>query len=112
MNADTMILFTREGMGQAPGDLQQKLAGIFLNLLNQGDPPGVIACYGEGVRLACVGSPGLELLQALADKGTRIILCQTCLDYFALRHQVRVGIIGGMGDIVAAMTQASQVISV
>ncbi len=112
MNSDTVILFTRDGMGQAPADLSQKLAGLFLNLLDEGTPPGVIACYGNGVRLACEGSPVLDELQKLADKGTRIILCQTCLDYFALRHLVRVGIIGGMGDIVAAMGQAGQVISV
>ncbi len=112
MNSDTMILFTRNGMGHAPGALSEQLASIFTNLLNQGNPPGVIAFYGEGVRLACAGSPILGQLGALAQKGTRLILCQTCLDYFSLREEVRVGIIGGMGDIVAAMTDASKVISV
>ncbi len=112
MDANTLVLFTRFGMGDAPAELQIKLAGIFANLLTKGTPPGVIACYGEGVKLACDGSPILEALRAITDKGCRLVLCQTCLDYYALRDSVRVGVVGGMGDIVAAMDGASKVISV
>ncbi len=112
MNKNTMILFTRNGMGDAPAELQQKLAGIFLNMLNKDTAPGVVAFYGEGVKLTCDGSPVLEQLRALAAQGTTLVICQTCLDYFALRDKVRVGTVGGMGDIVAAMGSADKVISV
>jgi len=108
MNKNTLILFTRNGMGDAPAELQQKLAGIFLNLLNKDTAPGVVAFYGEGVRLTCSDSPVLDQLRALADKGTRLVICQTCLDYYGLRDKVHVG----MGDIVAAMASANKVISV
>ena len=109
---NTMVLFTRFGMGNAPAELQQKLATTFLTLLGKDTPPGVIAFYGNGVKLACDSSPVLDQLRALSDKGTRLIICKTCLDYFGLRESVRVGIIGGMGDIVAAMNAADKVISV
>ena len=109
---DTLVLFTRFGMGDAPAELQQKLAGIFLNLLIQDAPPPVIAFYGDGVKLVCNGSPVIDPLRVLSDKGTRLIICQTCLDSFNLRDQVKVGIVGGMGDIVAAMNAAIKVISV
>ena len=109
---DSMILFTRFGMGDAPAALQQKLASVFLTMLVQGMPPGVIAFYGDGVRLACDDSPALEQLRALANQGTRLVICQTCLDFLNLRDKVRVGIIGGMGDIIAAMQSADKVISV
>ncbi len=109
---NTMVLFTRFGMGDAPAALQQKLAGIFLTLVGKETPPGVIAFYGDGVKLTCDGSPVLDQLRALVDQGSRLIICQTCLDSFGLRDSVRVGIIGGMGDIVAAMNSASKVISV
>jgi intracellular sulfur oxidation DsrE/DsrF family protein len=107
-----MILFTRFGMGTAPAELQQKLASVFLTLLNQDTPPGVIAFYGEGVRLTCENSPVLEQLRRLSDQGVRLVICQTCLDFFGLRDLVRVGVIGGMGDIVAAMNGAEKVITV
>jgi hypothetical protein len=112
MNKDTLILCTRFGMGDAPAALQKKLAATFLTLLNQDEPPGFIAFYGEGVKLACADSPVLDQLRALSAKSARLIICQTCLDFFGLRDQVRVGIIGGMGDIVAAMNGADKVISV
>lgn len=112
MNKNTLVLFTRYGMGDAPIDLQSKLGNIFVSLLNQGTPPGTLAFYGEGVKLACEGSPVLDALRALAGKNVTMVICQTCLDYFSLRDSVRVGTIGGMGDIVAAMSMADKVISV
>lgn len=109
---DSMLLFTRFGMGDAPTELQHKLASVFLILLDQDAPPGVIAFYGDGVKLVCDGSPVVNQLRTLSDKGVRLIVCQACLDYFGLRDKMRVGIIGGMGDIIAAMKSATKVISV
>jgi hypothetical protein len=112
MDKNTMVLFTRFGMGDAPVELQKKLATTFLTLISQDTPPGVIAFYGEGVKLTCDGSPALDSLRALSEKGARLIICQTCLDFFGLRDRVRVGIVGGMGDIIAALKGADKVISV
>ncbi|MCI0475887.1 MAG: DsrE family protein [Anaerolineales bacterium] len=112
MNSNTLVLFTRFGMGDAPAELQKKLAVIFLTLLNQDALPGIVAFYGEGVKLACDDSPVLDQLHALSEKGARLVICQTCLDFFGLRDKMRVGIVGGMGDIVAAMNGAEKVISV
>ncbi len=112
MNKDTMVLFTRNGMGDAPAELQQKLATIFLNLMDKDTPPGVIAFYGEGVKLACEGSPVLDQLRSLSAHGATLVICQTCLEFYGLRDKVRVGTVGGMGDIVAAMGSADKVISV
>jgi len=86
MNKDTLILFTRFGMGDAPAELQKKLATTFLTLLSQDTPPGIIAFYGEGIKLTCEGSPVLELLRAMSDQGVRLVVCQTCLDSFGLRQ--------------------------
>ena len=112
MNRDTMIVFSRAGMGNAPVELQQMLAGIFLTLIGKDEPPGVVAFYGEGVKLTCEGSPVLDQLRALAAKETTLVICQTCLEFFGLRDRVQVGVVGGMGDIVAAMSFAGKVISV
>lgn len=112
MNKNTMVLFTRNGMGDAPAELQQKLVTIFLNLVDKDTPPGVIAFYGEGVKLVCDGSPVLEQLRSIGAHGVTIVVCQTCLDFFRLREKVKMGTVGGMGDIIAAMSSADKVISV
>ena len=112
MNKNTLILFTRNGLGDAPAELQLKLGSIFLSLVDRQQVPGVLAFYGEGVKLVCDDSPVLEQLRSLVTHGATIVVCQTCLDFFKVRDRVRVGTIGGMGDIVAAMSSADKVISV
>ncbi len=109
---NTILLFTRNGMGDAPAELQQRLAVKFLGLLAAaGALPAKILFYTEGVKLACSGSPVLELLRTLAAQGVELILCQTCLETYGLQEQVAVGIVGGMPDIIEAMRMAEKVIS-
>ncbi len=108
---DTLITITRAGMGHADEALQQKLLGVWLKLtLENGTLPGAIACYTDGVRMACEGSPVLEDLKALEAAGVHVILCKTCLDALGLTDQVGVGVVGGMGDILAAQVKAQKVV--
>ena len=109
----TLILVTREGMGDAEPELQRKLIGTYLTLLDtNGMLPGAIAFYGDGVRLVVEGSPVLEVLASLESKGVHLVICKTCLDYYGLADKVRVGVVGGMTDIIAAEWIASKVISI
>ena len=57
------------------------------------------------------GSPVLDLLQSLEAKGVRLIICSTCLQYYGLTEKVKVGIVGGMGDILLAQWMAGKVIT-
>ncbi len=107
-----VMLFTRNGLGDAPGGLQQALVVKYLSLLAQEEEkPSQILFYTEGVRLVCEGSLVLGWLRNLEEAGVELIVCSTCLEYFGLMDQVRVGKIGGMPGIVAAMQQADKVIS-
>ena len=112
MNNTTILVFTRNGLGEAPAELQQKLVAKFLQLnLEVNQLPAKILFYTDGVKLACEGSPVVDELKAMKDRGVELILCSTCLDYFGLRDKVRVGIVGGMPDIIEAMSEAAKVIS-
>jgi sulfur relay (sulfurtransferase) complex TusBCD TusD component (DsrE family) len=112
MDAQTVILFTRNGLGHAPAELQQGLVTKFLALILQsGQLPAKILFYTEGVRLACKGSPVLDSLRTMEQQGVELVLCQTCLDFFGLADQVEVGVVGGMGDILEALGKAGKVIS-
>ncbi len=104
----TVFIFSSYGIGQT-GDPELKivLARKFLALIAEADPlPSQICFYTDGVRLCVHGSPVLAELRALEAKGVELVLCSTCLDRFGLRDQVAVGIVGGMGDIITAMTGA------
>lgn len=109
---DTLVVITREGMGSAEAALQEKLIGTWLTLLLQGEAlPGAICFYTDGVKLAVEGSPVLGQLARLEERGVHLILCKTCLDFFGLAEKVRVGVVGGMGDILAAQTVARKIIT-
>jgi len=111
-DSDTVILISHNGMGKADQELQHKLVGTYLKLLDEHNLlPGAICFYTEGVHLVVEGSPVLDTLASLEAKGVRLILCSTCLNYFILLDKVKVGIVGGMGDILEAQFRASKVIS-
>lgn len=107
-----VVLVNKEGMGHAAPELQAKLLGTYLRLLvENGTLPKAICFYTEGVKLVVEGSPVLEPLQQLEAKGVHLIICQTCLNYYSLREKVKLGIVGGMGDILAAQMLAGKVIT-
>ncbi len=109
---DTVILITSNGMGKGPEELQLLLICKYLHLLGQSeDFPAAICFYTEGVKMVTDGSPVLGELAALEKKGVRLIVCSTCLDYFGLADKIRIGIIGGMTDILEAQLRAGKVIT-
>jgi intracellular sulfur oxidation DsrE/DsrF family protein len=110
--ADTVILITREGMGSADAPLQHKLLDTYLSLLlENGSLPAAICFYTDGVKLVVEGSPLLGRLSEIEKRGVRLIICSTCLNYFRLTENVRVGIVGGMPDIIEAQSGAARVIT-
>jgi len=112
-DSETVILITRNGMGQADPELQLKLITTYLKLLDEHNLlPAAICFYTEGVKLAVTGSPVLESLHSLEAKGVRLILCSTCLNFYHLADQIQVGIPGGMTDIIEAQRRAGKVLSI
>jgi hypothetical protein len=108
----TVVLVNNDGMGSAEEPLRHKLLTVYLTMLQEnGLYPGAICFYGGGVKMVVEGSPVLDRLRALEDKGVRLIICSTCLQYFGLGDKVAVGIVGGMNDIVLAQWMATKVIT-
>ncbi|NLF75349.1 MAG: hypothetical protein GX573_06595 [Chloroflexi bacterium] len=111
-NRRTVILVTNDGMGKSDPELQHILAAkYFQMLLEDGKLPAAICFYADGVKLACEGSPVLEPLRALGEKGVFLIVCSTCLNFLGLTNHLRVGMMGGMGDIIEAQWRADKVIT-
>jgi sulfur relay (sulfurtransferase) complex TusBCD TusD component (DsrE family) len=112
-NSGIVILVTNDGMGKADTTLQHKLIQTYLTLLNDHNMlPAAICFYTDGVKLVVDGSPVLDLLKSLEAKNVRLIVCSTCLNYFGLIDKVKVGIVGGMTDILEAQWQAEKVITI
>ncbi len=109
---DTIILINGEGMGRADPPLQHQLLKTYLQLVGEIEPlPAALCFYADGVKMALDGSPVLDELRALEERGVYIILCGTCLSYFDVVDDVAVGVQGGMTDIIEAQWQATKVIT-
>ncbi len=109
---NTTILITNDGMGKADLALQHTLIAKYFDLLLAGgDLPNSICFYTEGVKLTVEGSPVLAQLAQLEARGVRLVICSTCLNSFNLADKVKLGIVGGMGDILEAQRLAEKVIS-
>ena len=111
--SSTLILITNNGMGKADQTLQHKLLKSYLKLSLESDfIPKAIGFYTDGVKLVVEGSPVLNELKLLTEKGTLLIVCSTCLNYFNLMDKVQVGIPGHMTDIIELQRQAEKVITI
>ena len=112
MHRNTLIQVTQNGMGSGSEELGIKLATNYFKLLDaEGRLPKIIVFYNAGVKLICKNSSALEALQNLEQKGVRMLACKTCLDYFNLLDQVKVGAIGSMPDIITLQADADKVIN-
>ena len=110
---NTVILVANNRMGNAEEKLQQTLIAKYLELLMQNNSlPAALCFYTAGVKLVCEGSPVIEQLNSFEEKGVRLIVCSTCLSYYELDEKVKIGIVGGMGDIIEAQAKAEKVISI
>ena len=109
---NTIVQVTSYGMGKGDQELQHKLISKYLTLIQlNNDLPNAIVFYTDGVKLVVEGSPVLDELRTLENKGVRLIICSTCLEHYNLLDKVQVGIVGGMTDIIEAQVNAEKVIT-
>lgn len=91
-------------MGSGSEELGKILMKSFLYTVRETKPyPNSILFYNEGVLLTIEGSEVLEDLQFLQEQGVEIRSCGTCLDYYEIKDQLKVGNISNMYDIYETM---------
>jgi len=73
--------------------------------------PHTIVFLNTGVKLVCQGSPVLDDLHTLENKGVEMLVCGTCLGYFELKAKLAVGQVSNMYDIAETMLSAGKVVN-
>lgn len=108
----TVMAFSSDKMGKGDDDLGSILMKAFINTITTLDSiPSALVFYNTGVYLAVEGSGVTDDLQSLNDKGVRLLICGTCVNYFNLKDKVKIGTISNMFDILNTMNNASKVIN-
>lgn len=91
------VLIKSRYFGEGEERLGEVLMRSFLVSLLEGDAPvKALIFMNSGVFLTTLGSPLLEVLQALEGKGAEIYSCGTCLDYYQLADKLAVGKVTNM----------------
>ena len=109
--SDYVVVINKEGMGQGDPLLSRKLLSTFFFALTKQDLlPSVILFYNQGAYYTCEGSPLLEDLKVLEEKGVRILTCGTCLDFYGLKEKLVIGGVSNMYEIVETMAAAGKVV--
>ncbi len=99
------------GRGEHP-ELGQILVRGFFHTLGEVEPlPETIIFFNSGVKLVVEGSPVLEDLQGLHERGVEILVCGTCLGYYELKEQMAIGEVSNMYTIAETMLRAGKVVS-
>lgn len=109
---NTLVQFTQYGMGTGDADLSTLLATNYLSILNEeNDLPRFITFYNEGVKLLCSGSPALEILKTLDQKGVKLMACKTCLNHYKIADKMETGMASTMIDIIELQRIVDKVIN-
>ena len=107
------VFIGKDVVGAGDPTLGYNLMKMALYTLAQGDgTPAYVLFMNDGVKLpAGEEAQVIESIQALVDKGTKVLVCGTCLNYYGLAERLKVGVVSNMYDILGAMQRADKVIS-
>ena len=109
---DWAVFVGRDIIGDGDRELGTNLMRMFFYTLSQGeDKPGAVLFMNAGVKLPTLDEQVAEHLKTLSDAGTEILVCGTCLNFYGLSDQLKVGTVSNMYDIVTRMGKAAKVIS-
>ncbi|MEN6596100.1 MAG: sulfurtransferase-like selenium metabolism protein YedF [Clostridiaceae bacterium] len=107
------VFIGKDYVGAGDYTLGYNLMKMAIYTLSQSDDvPAYLLFMNDGVKLPAGEEPQvIENLHALIEKGTRILVCGTCLNYYHIAEQLKVGIMSNMYDILTAMQRADKVIT-
>jgi len=87
-----VLLISGECVGSEEPELGKMLMKGFLgNLKNLDNPPKTVIFLNNSVRMTTINEDTVAILQELADKGTEILSCGICLEYFKLVDELKAG---------------------
>jgi selenium metabolism protein YedF len=105
--------FVTDSLGTGDEELGRLLVRNLIYSLARTEPaPERLMFMNGGVRLVCEGSPALDDIKALAEAGTIVKVCGTCLDYFGLKENLAVGEIGDMAGSAGVLAGGADVVTV
>ncbi len=102
----------REGIGGGEPELGASLIKMFFYTLAEDDNiPRYILFMNKGVYLPAYNKQIIEQLNILKEKGSEILICGTCLNFYGIKETPDIGTVSNMYDITEALKSVSKVIT-
>lgn len=110
--AGPVCIIPADSMGRGSEELGWALLQNYVKTLKELAPlPSKIFFYNGGVKIVATDNKAVEAVIEMEERGVEIWACGTCLEYFHLEKELKVGRITNMFDIVNTMATAARVIS-
>ncbi len=107
------VIIGKDTMGMGAEELGKILIkGFIYSLSELPCAPKHLIFFNSGVHLAAEGANTLDDLKKLSEKGTEILSCGTCLNFYELQDKLAIGTVTDMYGITQRITTARSVISV
>ena len=109
--SDYVVFAGRDVIGEGDAELGHSLIKMFFYTLSEKtDLPSAILFMNHGVRLVTENQQTIEHLKVLEQRGVRLIVCGTCLNYYGLTEKLAVGGVTNMYSIVEKLAGAGKVV--
>jgi len=107
----TVFVIASAAMGEGNDELGALLMRAFIHTTVELEhKPDPMIFYNTGVKVAVVDSPALDDLKALEEKGVKILVCGTCVNFFELTGKIGAGTISNMYDIAGTLSTAGRIV--
>ncbi len=108
---DRKVYFlTSDTLGDGEEELGKFLMKGFISTLLEVEPlPEKVIFMNAGVKVPTLNLEAVESLEKLSERGVTILSCGTCLDYYKLKDDLKIGSISNMYEIVESLHQGNVV---
>lgn len=107
----TVFVISSAVMGHGNDALGAILMKAFIHTATElENPPDLMIFYNTGVKLASSDSGVVDDLKALEEKGVKILLCGTCVNFFELGGSIGAGSVSNMYDIASVLSKAGRIV--
>lgn len=108
---NTIVVIDSDTMGNGDEKLGKALMKAFIYSVTELDTlPSQVIMYNRGAFLSTTNKDTVADLKLLNEKGVEIKTCGTCLNFYGLEEDLKIGVATNMYDIVQSMNDATNII--
>lgn len=107
------VFIGKDHVGEGDPQLGYNLMKMAIYTLSESeDVPTSVLFMNSGVKLVAGDEQQIiDSVNKLIEKGTEVLVCGTCLDFYGLKEQIKVGEVSNMYDILGRMQEAAKTIT-